>query len=67
MLAGTVCFYDAFKRTLLELDIEEFDEMSTEQLFKRILELGAAKVVVKGFSNNHQNTPYESIIFSERS
>ena len=66
MLAGTVYFYNEFKHTLLEMDIEDFDELSTETLFKRILELGATKVVVRGVSNNQQSNPSESIIFSKR-
>jgi len=66
MLAGTIYFYDNFKRVLKEMDNESFDEMSTEELFKCILEMDAAKVVFKGFSNNHQGQPTESIIFSKR-
>ena len=57
--------YDDFKREVLEMDIEDFDELSTVELFKKILELDATKVVVKGVRHNHQEEK-ESIIFSKR-
>jgi len=66
MLAGTVYFYDDFKRVLLEMDIEDLDALSDKALFEKILELGASKVVVQGLSNNHQDEPSESVIFSRR-
>ncbi len=66
MLAGTVYFLDDFKRTILEMDIEDFDEMTTKELFDKILELDACKVVVRGESHNHQTEQRESIIFSKR-
>ncbi len=66
MLAGTVYFLDDFKRTILEMDIEDFDEMTTKELFDKILELDAIKVVVRGFTNNQQSNARETIIFSKR-
>lgn len=65
MLAGTVYFYDSFKRVVLEMDIEDY-HFSQRELFDKIIELNATKVVVKGFSNNNQREPSESIIYSER-
>ena len=66
MLAGTVYFLDDFKHTLLEMDIEDFDALSNEELFERILALKASKVVVRGVSNNQQSKTNETIIFSRR-
>jgi len=66
MLAGTVYFIDKFNRTILEIDIEDFDGLSTRELFDKILALDATKVVVRGCSNNHQAEQKESIIFSKR-
>ena len=66
MLAGTVYFYDSFKNVILEMDIEDFDELSTKELFENILDLDAQKVVVRGVSHNFQSDAKESIIFSKR-
>ena len=66
MLAGTVYFYDHFKLPLLEMDIEDFDEMSNRELFDTILKLDAVKVVIESVSHNHQSNPSETIIFSRR-
>ena len=66
MLAGTVYFLDDFKRTILEMDIEDFDEMTTKELFDKILEIDACKVVARGLTNNQQSNARETIIFSKR-
>jgi len=66
MLAGTVYFYDSFKNVILEMDIEDFDALSTKELFEKILDLDAKKVAVRGVSNNFQSDAKESIIFSKR-
>lgn len=66
MLAGTAYFYNDFHHAILEMDIEEFSDMSTRELFDKILDTNATKVVVRGVSNNHQSEPSESIIFSKR-
>ncbi len=65
MLAGTVYFLDDFNRPILEMDIEDFDELSTKELFEKILELNAVKVVVRG-ANCDTTKERESIIFSKR-
>ena len=64
MLAGTVYFYNDFRHTLLEIDIEEFN-FSQREFFDKILEIGATKVVVKGVSNNHQNEESETVLYSQ--
>ena len=64
MLAGTVYFYNEFGHVLLEMDIEDFN-YTPRELFDKILELKATKVVVKGFSHNHQEKESTSIIYSE--
>ena len=66
MLAGTVYFYNEFNRVLLEMDLEDFDDFTNKQLFEKILDLDASKVVVKGISHNHQSKTSERIIFSRR-
>ena len=66
MLAGTVYFYDDFKRVIIEMDIEDYDELSTREFFDKILELGAVKVVVRGCSHNHQDEMSGSILYSKR-
>jgi len=66
MLAGRVYFLDKFNRTILEMDIEDFDELSTKELFEKILDVDAQKVVVRGVSHNFQSDAKESIIFSKR-
>lgn len=66
MLAGTAYFYNDFNNVILEMDIEEFSDMSTRELFDKILEIDASRVVVRGVSHNHQSEPSESIIFSKR-
>ena len=63
MLAGTVYFYNEFKHILLEIDIEDFN-FSQREFFDKILEVGATKVVVRGFSNNNQRKESESILYS---
>ncbi len=65
MLVGTVYFYDDFKRIVLEMDIEDYN-FSPRELFDKILELNATKVVVRGYSHNHQKEESESIIYSQR-
>jgi len=65
MLAGTVYFYNNFKRVILEMDIKDFDELSTKELFEKILELEAVKVVVRGV-NCDSEEERKSIIFSKR-
>ena len=65
MLAGTVYFYNDFRHTILEIDIEDFN-FSQREFFDKILELGATKVVVKGVSHNHQSKASESVLYSER-
>ena len=65
MLVGTVYFYDDFKRIVLEIDIEDYN-FSPRELFDKILELNATKVVVRGYSNNNQKEESESIIYSQR-
>ncbi len=65
MLAGTVYFLDDFNRPILEMDIEDFDELSTKELFEKILELNAVNVVVRGV-NCDTTKERESIIFSKR-
>ena len=64
MLAGTVYFYNEFGHVLLEMDIEDY-HYTPRELFDKILELKATKVVVKGFSHNHQLEASESIIYSQ--
>ncbi len=66
MLAGTVCFLDDFKRTILEMDIEDFDGLSQGEFFEKIITLNASKVVVKGESNNHQTKAYEAVLYARR-
>ena len=66
MLSGTVYFYNDFNRVLLEMDSEDFDELTNKVLFQKILDLDATKVVLKGVSHNHQNEASEAIIFSRR-
>ena len=66
MLAGTVYFYDDFKNVIFEIDIEDYDDLSKREFFDKILELGAVKVVVKGFSHNHQDEASGSVLYSER-
>ncbi|HIQ28242.1 MAG TPA: hypothetical protein EYH42_07050 [Sulfurovum sp.] len=66
MLAGIVYFYDSFKNVILEMDIEDFDALSTKELFEKILDLDAQKVVARGVSHNFQSDAKESIIFSKR-
>ena len=64
MLAGTVYFYNDFRHTLLEIDIEEFN-FTQREFFDKILELGATKVVVKGVSNNQQSKASETVLYSK--
>ena len=45
------------------MDIEDFDGLSNEELFQKILELNAVKVVLRGVSHNHQENENEQIIF----
>jgi len=66
MLAGTVYFYNDFRRVILEMDIEDFDALSPKEVFDKILEIDATKVVVRGESHNHQVEAKESIIYSRR-
>ena len=63
MLAGTAYFYNGFKHVILEMDIEDFDGLSNEELFQKILEFNAVKVVLRGVSHNHQENENEQIIF----
>ena len=66
MLAGTVYFYNEFKRVILEMDIEDYEGLTKREFFDKILELGAVKVVVRGFSHNHQDEASGSVLYSER-
>ena len=65
MLAGTVYFYDDFKHSLLEMDIEDLN-FSQREFFDKILEVGATKVVIKSVSNSHQSKESETVLYSER-
>lgn len=65
MLAGTVYFYDDRNDVLLEMDIEDYDDLSQKEFFDKILELGASKVVVKSVSNNQQSKESEIILYSK--
>lgn len=66
MLAGTVYFYDDFKRVIKEMDIEDYDELSQKEFFELIITLGAEKVVVSGESHNHQANEYKAVLYSKR-
>ncbi len=64
MLAGTVYFY---KNEILieEMDIEDYYDLTKDEITEKIENLKADKVILVSFSHNHQWKGAETILYKE--
>ncbi len=65
MLAGSIYFYKN-EVVVEEMDMEDYYDLSDDEITAKIEVLKSDRVVLVGFTNNHQIKGSETILYKEK-